>query len=97
MKLVWQRQARAELREAGRYYLDHAGINVVTKFSDAIKTTATRLLHFPEMGVRVEHGARRMPLHDFPYSLIYRVKPDAIIIVAVANQSRRPGYWAGRR
>lgn len=96
MKLVWQRQARAELREAIQYYLDHASINIATEFSGAIEKTATQLLHFPKMGMCIEHHARRLPLHGFPYSLIYRIEARAIIIVAVANQARRPGYWAGR-
>ncbi len=54
---------------------------------------AQRLLHYPELGVKASHGARRFVLHDYPYTLIYRMTPEAIIIVAVAHQSRRPGYW----
>jgi len=36
-------------------------------------------------------------LHGFPFDLIYRLQGDKIVIIAVSNQSRRPGYWAGRQ
>ena len=97
MKLVWQRQAETEFREAARYYIDHAGMSVAEDFRNAVMQAAARLLQFPELGMRIEHDTRRLPLHDYPYSLIYRVRPTAIVIVATANQRRRPGYWAGRR
>ena len=36
-------------------------------------------------------------LTRFPYSLIYRVRPDGdMLIIAVAHASREPGYWQGR-
>jgi plasmid stabilization system protein ParE len=31
-----------------------------------------------------------------PYSIIYLVQDDAIIVVAVAHDKRRPGYWLRR-
>jgi hypothetical protein len=30
-------------------------------------------------------------------NVIYRLMTDVFIIVALAHQSRRPGYWADRR
>jgi len=36
-------------------------------------------------------------MKHFPYSLVYIVSKDEIRILAVAHQSRRPDYWAGRR
>ena len=32
----------------------------------------------------------------FPFALIYSVSSDALRIVVVANQNRRPGYWRSR-
>lgn len=97
MKRLWQQQARTELREAIRYYRDEGGLNIARDFHNAAMQAAGRLLEYPEQGVGIEHACRRFNLHDYPYSLIYRITPAAIIIVAVAHHSRRPGYWAGRR
>jgi len=32
----------------------------------------------------------------FPYSLIHTIADDEIRVLAVAHQSRRPGYWRQR-
>lgn len=97
MRLLWQQRARTELREAIRYYRDEGGLNIAQDFHNAAMQAAGRLLEYPELGVRIKHACRRFNLNDYPYSLIYRVTPVAITIVAVAHHSRRPGYWAGRR
>jgi toxin ParE1/3/4 len=97
LRLVWQSQARAELREAVRFYRDNAGYSIARDFRDAAVHTAERLSEHPEIGPRIDHNARRINLHDYPYSLIYRFEPSSIIVIALAHQSRRPGYWVGRR
>jgi hypothetical protein len=35
-------------------------------------------------------------LQRFPYSIIYLVERNEIVIVAVAHHKRRPGYWLDR-
>jgi hypothetical protein len=40
--------------------------------------------------------ARRVLVRRFPYFVIYREWSDRLEIVAVAHQSRRPGYWRSR-
>ena len=42
------------------------------------------------------HGTRRIVLDRFPFNLFYRVTGDEVVVVAVAHQKRRPGYWASR-
>jgi len=54
------------------------------------------LREHPHLGHEVGGGLRRMLLHRFPFSLIYSVEADAILIVAVAHYGRRPGYWKNR-
>jgi plasmid stabilization system protein ParE len=97
LKLVWQDQARAELREALIYYRDHANQSIAQDFNAAVMRVANQLIQFPELGIRTVHAARRFPLHDYPYSLVYRAGSTEITLIAVAHHSRRPGYWAGRR
>lgn len=97
MKLAWHALARDELREALLYYHECAGRRIAEDFNMAVMRAAKQLLQHPELGSRTGDSARRFPLHDYPYSLVYRVETAMISIVAVAHQSRRPGYWAGRR
>ncbi|MBY0228599.1 MAG: type II toxin-antitoxin system RelE/ParE family toxin [Gemmataceae bacterium] len=43
-------------------------------------------------------GCREAILIRHPYSVIYRVEEDGIVlVVAVAHSSREPGYWQRRR
>jgi len=47
-------------------------------------------------GVAGQRGAKRLILRRFPYDIVVRERVDEIIVVAVAHQSRRPGYWKNR-
>ena len=43
------------------------------------------------------HGTRVCRLHRFPYHLVYfEVAPDRVLVLAVAHNRRRPGYWRRR-
>jgi hypothetical protein len=35
-------------------------------------------------------------LEEVPFSFVYRVEANRIVIVAVAHGRRRPGYWKSR-
>jgi toxin ParE1/3/4 len=97
LKIVWQDHARAELREAVQYYRTHAGVDVAENFAAETRRVTRQLRDQPEMGMWAEGEARRYPLPDYPYHLVYRLIAGAIIIVALAHQRRQPAYWAGRR
>jgi plasmid stabilization system protein ParE len=50
----------------------------------------------PERWPKHLHGTRRIVLDRFPFSVIYRVLPEAPQVLAVAHDKRRPGYWRHR-
>jgi toxin ParE1/3/4 len=89
--------AEAEFDEAVDYYLLCAGPAVSRNFTRAIHSALALLVEHPAIGAPTRNQARRTLLHGFPFDLIYRLQADKIVIIALANQSRRPGYWAGRR
>lgn len=58
---------------------------------------AERLIgRFPESAQVVLPGIRKQRLRKFPFSLIYSIDKDALLILAVAHHSRRPRYWLQR-
>ena len=89
--------ARAELHEAADWYALEAGHSTASRFISDFERARGRILDNPRMGVAVRAKARKIPFKHFPYSLIYRLGEGHILFVAIAHQSRRPGYWAGRR
>ncbi|HWR78213.1 MAG TPA: type II toxin-antitoxin system RelE/ParE family toxin [Thiobacillus sp.] len=96
MKHILHPLAEAEFDAALDYYVIHAGANIGRKFATAINHTLELLLEHPAIGKPMYRQARSIPLHGFPFDLVNRVYPEMIVIIAVANQSRRPGYSAGR-
>ncbi len=89
-------RARAELLEAGRRYRAEAA-SVAQDFQSEVRWAVNFILTYPEASPLVRpKGIRRRVLRKFPYSLYYSIKPDLILILAVAHQSRRPGYWVNR-
>ena len=97
MKIVWQVQAEIELDAAIDYYHLQASTAVATDFRNEVERVIKLLCKHTKLGAQFGHGARRLILTGYPLDLIYRETQDSIIIVALAHQRRRPGYWAGRR
>jgi len=93
-------EAAAELRDAAGWYEErHAGLG--STFLAAVDSVVARLTVWPGTGSPVEGlGAhldvRRAPLGRFPYHLAYLVTDDAVQVLAVAHDRRRPRYWSGR-
>ena len=66
---------------------------------EAIQAALVRISEYPEIGEivpRTRHLVHRLPIHDFPFLLIYRRRDDYVEIVALAHTSRKPGYWRSR-
>ena len=51
---------------------------------------------FPHLGSPGPAGTRRIHLHRFPYSIVYRPEEDLLRVIAVEHQRRRPGFWMDR-
>jgi plasmid stabilization system protein ParE len=87
--------ADAELEEASLFYESRmAGLGKF--FAAEVERTISLVREFPEAGSPVAPALRRVVIARFPYSVVYRQEPGAIVIVAVAHQRRRPGYWRRR-
>ncbi len=93
-------EAEAELRAAISWYeRERAGLG--DEFWSEVQHTLSLIGEHGEIGgpitrVRVRGIARRLPVRRFPYFVVYRERAEFVEIVAVAHQSRRPGYWRSR-
>ncbi len=89
-------EADAELEEAALFYESRlAGLG--KSFASEVERTISLVREFPEAGSLVGPKRRRVLVARFPYSIVYRQESGAIVIVAVAHQRRRPGYWRRRK
>lgn len=84
--------ARVEhLAEVAYYSEIEPGLGL--RFTDAVAEATARALAFPLAGSPFGSGTRRVLLKDFPFSLVYRPERNGILVIAVAPQAKRPGYW----
>lgn len=67
-----------------------------TDFLDEVQRMIDVVRARPKLGSPVGRGLRRALMQRFPFSIVYAEDPGEIVIVAVAHQSRRPGYWSKR-
>jgi|SRR5215212_10837386 len=95
MKSRFHEAADAELTEAVAYY-DGKAEGLGDRFLAEVKTATRYIEQYPEIAPIIEEGVRAKVLVRFPYSLLYVVEHHELYIVAVAHQSKRPGYWADR-
>ena len=87
--------AEEEMTEAAVFY-EAASPRLGSDFLDDVRRVIDLVRGQPSIGRNVGQGLRRMLLHKFPFSLIYALGAEEIVIVAVAHQKRRPDYWKGR-
>lgn len=95
MQSRFHEAADAELTEAVAYY-DGKAEGLGDRFLAEVKAATRYIEQYPEIAPIIEEGVRAKVLVRFPYSLMYVVEEHELYIVAVAHQSKRPGYWADR-
>lgn len=71
------------------------------RFADAYERVRETLERFPQLFSPVEddvppHEIRNAILERFDYRVVYLVRPDEAVILAVAHTDRRPGHWHRR-
>ena len=87
--------AEQEMTEASLFY-EAASTGLGGNFLDDVERLIERLREHPNLGQTISSNLRRTLLNRFPFSLIYSVEGDQIIIIAVAHYGRRPDYWQDR-
>ena len=88
-------EARQDLRDAIAYYAD-VRKQLAVDFESAARAAVYRALQYPDHGAARPKNTRRLLLKGFPFSLVYRATEGEVLIVAVSDSRRQPGYWLQR-
>ena len=87
--------AEQEMLDAARFYeIQAQGLGI--DFLDKIDSAVQDIKENPERWVVIRFDIRRRLIHRFPYSVLYRIEDEEIIILAVMHLQRRPNYWVDR-
>jgi plasmid stabilization system protein ParE len=95
-KIEYLEQAVSEAEAAARWYAERSA-TAAARFSIELDEAEAAILERPEAWPQGPEGTRRFLLRRLPFSVVYRVEPSRIIIVAIAHARRRPGYWRTRK
>lgn len=95
VKIIVRPAAAADIEDAHQWYRDKRP-ELGAEFLVAVRQAGARIRDNPEAYPVVHREARRIRLRRFPYSLLYRVYPDVIVVVACIHGRRDPLIWKAR-
>jgi plasmid stabilization system protein ParE len=88
-------EAANEIEHERQWYRrrsESAEASFLRELDDAIIT----VIEAPQIWPRYLAGTQRYVLPTFPFSLIYFVEEDVVVIVSLASEHKKPGYWRDR-
>lgn len=96
MRVSLTPEAEQELVEGALFYAREAGVALGERFIAEFERCTALLSEQPKLGAVWRGVIHRFPLRRFPYSIVYTLGASEVRVLAVAHQSRRPGFWRGR-
>lgn len=95
MKIEFLETASQELAEIVQYYNTQAeGLGF--EFAGEVRRTLARISQWPEAWALIAKRTRRCRTVRFPYSVLYQVRDNLILVVAVMHSRRHPDAWRSR-
>ena len=95
MNHVFQPDAALEFEDAVRFYRARGG-TLGDRLAVEVRAAIRKVIETPERWRVLEGDVRRCVARVFPYSVLYTVEPDGILIIAIMHHKREPGYWRYR-
>ncbi len=77
-------------------YYEEKSPSLGREFSKEIYSTIQRMLQFPRAWPKISQNCRRCIIKRFPYGIIYYIKEDEILIVAIMQLNQKPKNWDKR-
>lgn len=93
--VVWQLDAQDDLDQAALTYQAEDEY-LALRFLSAVEASVELLRTYPESAPKLFDETRSLPIPKFPYSVLYVLTESRIVVIAIAHQHRRPGFWRGR-
>jgi toxin ParE1/3/4 len=92
VKHVFHPEAAAEFEQAVSYYEDR-GAELGQRLATEVRSAIQRIVAAPEQWRILEGEVRRFLMRVFPYSVLYTIESEYILILALMHGKRQPGYW----
>lgn len=98
IKIVFQRQALDEYREAAAHIAQDSAQNA-RLFIQRVEDALAYIQAHPDANIRGRHGTLRRKIHRQSHWIVYRrlpSDPDTLEIIAIAHERRGEEYWEQR-
>jgi plasmid stabilization system protein ParE len=96
-QVTFHRLAAREYRSARDWYSQRSAA-VAERFRIAVDRAVQRINAGADALPRLVGAYRYVRVGRYPYVLVFRhLDANAVMVVAVAHTSRRPGYWRRRK
>jgi plasmid stabilization system protein ParE len=87
--------AEADYKQALAWYRERSA-RAAAGFEAALDVALNRIAEAPEQWELCDDRHHLYILRRYPYSVIYRIEGDDVLVVAVAHSSRDESYWHRR-
>jgi plasmid stabilization system protein ParE len=87
--------AEQDYQEALDWYQTRS-VRAAAGFEAAMEVALQRIADAPESPPLCDDRHRFYVLRRYPYSVIYRVESEDVLVVAVAHARRSPAFWQSR-
>ncbi|MBN2132758.1 MAG: type II toxin-antitoxin system RelE/ParE family toxin [Sedimentisphaerales bacterium] len=87
--------AKQEFAEAIAYY-NRESEGLGYRFAAEVRKTLLRILRHPRAWTPISNRARRCRTSGFPYGVIYQIRDNVILVVAIMHLHRHPDSWKAR-
>lgn len=94
-ELFFRPEANLEINEAADWY-EERGRGLAVEFLRILDACIESIRRNPEFHPKVHGEARRAVLRRFPYSVIYVVREEEVVVIACFHGRRDPKSWQDR-
>ncbi len=94
-ELLFHPAVNQEVKASYRWYerqADGLGDDFIFELESAYEA----ILELPSTWPVFQGNSRRFVLGRFPFSIIYALSNNSLLVVAVMHHSKKPGYWESR-
>jgi plasmid stabilization system protein ParE len=95
MDLRFLETAKSEFWEAASYYDDEQE-GLGAEFAREVSKALDRIIRYPNSWRPLSSRTRQCRTHRFPYAIVYQVRSDHVLVVAIMHLHREPQSWRGR-
>jgi plasmid stabilization system protein ParE len=96
MVLTIRSRAEQDITEALDFYLDEDSPVSALRFADALEEAYDGIREAPFRYPADRDGIRQKPIHGFPFSVLYSIKSEEIVVFSIRHHKRKPGFWRKR-